>query len=184
MISSYNVQGLHKNVLKILGKLFEYFCRSDLCTFQEMHFTSKRDAASFTQIFYKQFNVYMSFNSVEKFGGVAICFNMKSLFKPNRMIFELPGRALGIQCSFERKLILVIAIYLPANNEQRPQFIDQLFEVISENVVYSDEIILTGDFNFVEDQILGRSGAVNYTEIGMKEFSRIKKYLHELIRFL
>jgi len=177
MVSSYNVQGLHKNIMKI-GKLYEYYKNFDLCTFQEMHFSNKRDAAYFTQVFSKQFRIYSSFNSEEIHGGIAICFNLKSFFAPKRKIFEIPGRALGIQCSFESKLILIIAVYVPAKNEQRPTFIDHLFEVISGNFVYSDEVILLGDFNFVEDQNLDRSDKVTYVEAGFKEFSRIKNYMN------
>jgi len=149
-----------------------------LCTFQEMHFRNKPDAAFFTQTFSKQFKIYMSLNLNETFGGVAICFNFKSVLLPLRKIFDIPGRALGILCSFAMKKILVITVYIPANNEQRPRFIDHLFEEISENSVYSDEIILLGDFNFVEDQYLDRSEEVRYNEVGPKEFLRIKNYLN------
>jgi len=45
--------------------------------------------------------------------------------------------------------------------------------------VYSDEVILLGDFNFVEDQNLDSSDKVTYNvEAGFKESSRIKNYMN------
>jgi exonuclease III len=154
-ISTYNVQGLRKNILKT-SKLFEYFKTVDVCSFQETHFLNNQDASFFTQTFSKQFKIYMSNNTNgETFAGICLCINVASILRVERKLFEIPGRALGVLCNVEDKKFICIALYVPSNATQRIPFFDKLYETYCENFRYFDEAILMGDFNFVEDQKFG-----------------------------
>jgi len=177
-VGTYNVAGIRKNYTKI-HFLYEAFKSIDIFALQETHFRDDADASLFTQIFSAQFKLYISNCHNETHAGIVLGINHHSRLQPARKIFEIDGRAIGVLFTIESKKFYVICVYVPASQQNRGFFFEELFQNVSEHFCYFDECILLGDFNFTENPSLDRStNSIYEREIGSQSFLRIKNHLN------
>lgn len=171
-----NVGGLFNRNDKVID-LFEQLKNLDVICLQETHFLTVQDSNFFKNVFSTNFHVFSS-NSDERYAGIAIGFNRKSLFSKFKILVLIPGRAAAIVSNFDSKTFIFVNVYVPANRLARPVFFGKLLKEIETKInFFFDEIILMGDFNFVEQKSVDRMTKSTTREQGTREFEQIKTKL-------
>lgn len=169
-IVSYNCQGLQspekrRDVFDYLkSKNYNIYC------LQDTHFTEK-DEISIKNLWGGEC-VFNSYRSNQR--GVAILFNNNFEHKILNNIKDQNGNLLAINLIIEGKNVTLINIYSP--NNDCPTFFSKVSDVI-ENFD-NQSIIITGDYNLVQNQDLDTYNYCNVNNPKAKEkILEIKKKL-------
>lgn len=145
-IVSYNCQGLNSKEKR--RDVFNYL-KSKGCNIyclQDTHFLESDE--TFIRNQWGGECVFNSYSSNQR--GVAILFNNNFEYKILKTKKDNAGNLLGVEIQLEDKKITLITLYGP--NNDTPTFYDNVTELI-ENFD-NQQVIITGDFNLVQDQEL------------------------------
>lgn len=174
-ISTFNVGGLKKRPSKILD-LFEKVKTFDICIFQETHFYSVSDLLFFNQIFEAKYKIFHSLAKSHS-SGICILFSNWITVDLSMQIFEIPGRCLAFKFPIHNEYFILCGVYTPAQKNGRDRFFTELLEKLRGVTDFSN-IILSGDFNFVENPSIDRypeSNRRQFIEPGFRSFLEIKQ---------
>ena len=168
-IVSYNCRGL--NSLEKRRDVLDYL-KSKNCNIyclQDTHFTEK-DQQSVQNLWGGEC-VFNSFSSSQR--GVAILFNKNFEYKILEMKKDQDGNLLGLNIKLEENKITLITVYGP--NTDSPDFYNKVSEVIED--FKNESIIITGDYNLVQNQTLD---TYNYQNVNNP---KAKDKVHDLIEY-
>ena len=145
-ICSFNVRGINEN--KKRRDIFTYLRRRkyDICMLQESHCTKDQEKIWENEWGYKAY--FSSFKGNSR--GVVILFNNTFQYTLHSISTDKEGRFVFIDCTINGVKLSIANLYAP--NEDEPVF----FEIIQNKLekLDSNNIILGGDFNVVQDYLL------------------------------
>ena len=91
---------------------------------------------------------------IPKFSGVVIVIKQNLNIETHTISKDEEGRVISLTFTFENQNFQIINIYGPTKNSEKHTFYKQLHNYITQ----TENIILGGDFNMVEDLLLDRQG--------------------------
>ena len=119
---------------------------------------------------------FWSFGSAHS-RGVGILIRKNVNIKILSFYHDSEGRFISINFSFQDQFFKVANVYLPNESASRKVFINNL----SNQLVGKFQVILGGDFNFVEDLVFDKAGGNPQTgDIGAEDFKILKRHLRNL----
>jgi exodeoxyribonuclease III len=147
-IVSFNVEGLRD--VKKRSDIFEHFKESiyDIICLQETHITPELHIQIQNEWGYiSHWNPGTNWSA-----GVAILINNKQDIAFIQTKTDNSGRIISLEIKFNDNIYQIINIYSPTTSQNRPKFYTTLKNFLQPN----KNIILTGDFNMVENEDLDR----------------------------
>ena len=100
-------------------------------------------------------------------------------FKVKNVIADSDGRYVILKCYINDEIVSLINVYCPNAEEEQVMFIDKLDNVITQHSIsVLDDIILGGDWNFIRNANLDKSGG-NYT-VKEKSISKLNDLMTKL----
>ncbi len=175
-VATFNVGGIKRNTYKMQSVLTDVK-HTDIVVLQETHYNTALEATIFDNMFSATFHIFHSIQNSGK-GSLCLLINRNHLGSKHRPVFEIPGRALGIEYKIRQHTILVIGVYMPANPEQRPAMIKALTEITQGRRTHPNITLCLGDFNCVEENRLDRNSIRTYTEVGSDLLQRLNILLN------
>ena len=177
-ISSINVKGYRQKFKRdiIWSRLVQL--NFDIVFMQETHVTNLGEAKKFSKDF--DGKCYWSFGSTRA-RGVGIMLSSTLDYKYINNTYDFEGRVACVDIDIGASKLRLINVYCPNNEVDRKEFLSNLQAYL----VTSREIILGGDFNFVENPQLDKMGGnLERGTIGHKEIELLKKdfYLVDAFR--
>ena len=188
-LCSININGLRQGFKqKIVFTRLNSF-GFDIVFLQETHVHCMGEASKFSKLWEGKY--FWSFGTTRSC-GVAILLNKQLCFKVISENWDTDGRLLCLDINMADCKFRLINVYMPNNDVTRKDFINDLEGYL----ITPREIILGGDFNFVEDISLdkmggnldrGNSGAVNMgllksdfylVDAFRRKFPKRKEYSH------
>ena len=160
-IVSYNCQGL--NSIEKRRDVLDYLRAKDCSMYclQDTHFSEKDE--QFVKNQWGGECVFSSFSSNQR--GVAILFNNNFEYKILQSKKDQNGNLLGLNIKIEDNNITLITLYGP--NSDSPDFCDKVSEIIEE--FDNHTVIVTGDYNLVQNQDLDTFNYLNINNPKAKE---------------
>ena len=150
-ISSLNINGLRKKFKQDI--IFTRFNNLgfDIVFLQETHVINMTEAMKFSKLW--EGKTFWSFGTT-KSCGVGILLNKNFCFKLISEARDTDGRLLCLDIDLADSKCRLINVYMPNKPANRRDFINDLEGYL----ITPREIILGGDFNFVEDIALDKMG--------------------------
>ena len=110
---------------------------------------------------------------IPKFSGVAIVIKQNLNIETHTISKDEEGRVISLTFTFENQNFQIINIYGPTKNSEKHTFYKQLHKYITQ----TENIILGGDFNMVEDLLLDRQGGNPNTThtLGLNSLTKTKQ---------
>ena len=158
-------QGYKQRAILEYMKLFNI----DIVFLQETHVTCLREAHSYTK--HWSGRNWWSFGENRSRGvGILIAKDLDYTFVRSQHDWE--GRLISVDLNMGTSQYRLINVYAPNNPGERKIFIDNLQNYL----VASRQIILGGDFNFVENGVLDRwGGRENAGTVGATQMENLRK---------
>lgn len=123
----------------------------DICLIQESHITSIQDVKTFVQ----SWGGYAFFSFGSKYSrGVGILIRKKIVCSVVKKHYDFAGRILVADIIADGESFRILSVYAPNGERERKDFISNLDRYLTGNT----NIILGGDFNFVENISLDKKG--------------------------
>ena len=164
-ISSLNINGLRKKFKQDI--IFTRFNNLgfDIVFLQETHVINMTEAMKFSKLW--EGKTFWSFGTT-KSCGVGILLNKNFCFKLISEARDTDGRLLCLDIDLADSKYRLINVYMPNKPANRRDFINDLEGYL----ITPREIILGGDFNFVEDIALDKMGGdLNQGNFGAQNMS-------------
>ena len=110
---------------------------------------------------------------IPKFSGVVIVIKQNLNIETHTISKDEEGRVISLTFTFENQNFQIINIYGPTKNSEKHTFYKQLHNYITQ----TENIILGGDFNMVEDLLLDRQGGNPNTThtLGLNSLTKTKQ---------
>ena len=168
-IASYNVRGFRNREKRLKVSKLMSLENVDVLFLQETHCVNIKEGKLWEQDFKaKAFWSFGEKNSV----GVGILVNELLHYSVSNINFDFAGRYLVLDLEINSVDFRFINVYLPNIVSQRKSFLN----IISPFLVTKRKVILGGDFNFVENSDLDKSGGNSSLGcFGCKEMEILKK---------
>ena len=149
LVSTLNCQGLNKLDKLLLIKDILKKHHIDICFLQETHIDCEKQRSNLS-LYLKEYFVFCEVTE-NKTKGVAIIVK-KSLNCKFENIHHYNDRCMSLDIKLNSRIFNLINIYVPNTPEEQIKFIEELTPILSKK----KNVILGGDFNFVEDNSLDR----------------------------
>ena len=164
-ICSLNVRGIQD--MQKRRKLFLWLRnkKCDIYFIQETHSTNKNEKLWKNEWGGNLYLTYASSNST----GCGLMFGRGLSFDLIKIQRDINGRFLIVQIKIDTEIFTLVNIYGP--NRDNPDFFSNIFETLDN--FETDNIILGGDFNFIQDLNIDKYGGLRNTFIHSRERVRL-----------
>lgn len=180
-LSSLNIGGLSRtkidHLVMLAGGHPQVIC------LQETHSSSPSAVADLSQEL-ANFRLFHSQNKEEKYAAVSILINRSWTVEDVKLAWKIEGRAIAMQIKVQNRLFLLVNTYAPAKPAERVEFLEKLSEKLSNQQTIYDNIMIIGDFNFIENAVLDRisthntAAAISKARRGHTAMEQIKTNMH------
>ncbi|MGI9273906.1 MAG: endonuclease/exonuclease/phosphatase family protein, partial [Endozoicomonas sp.] len=157
-LSSLNIGGLSRtkidHLVMLAGGHPQVIC------LQETHSSSPSAVADLSQEL-ANFRLFHSQDKAEKYAAVSILINRSWIVDDVKLAWKIEGRAIAMRIKVQNRLFLLVNTYAPAKPAKRVEFLEKLSEKLSNQQTIYDNIMIIGDFNFIEHAVLDRISTHN-----------------------
>ena len=151
-IASLNINGFLSGDRQNLCAEFMRLNNYDVLFLQETHFTDTKQVREIEKLF--EAKIYFSFGQSNSC-GVGIIIRDKSDIEYISHRFDTQGRIVSVDVCLGEKEFRLISLYAPNNSRERRTFLEK---EVKSFLGGKRDIIMGGDFNFVEDVVLDKAG--------------------------
>ena len=125
---------------------------------QETHMCDA-ETFKFIEKTFLTYNFYYSCLTEKNSRGVAICMKKSEKFNDTKHFFDSDNRVYGLEISVNNQIYNLINIYSPNSCVEQNIFINSLYNILHKKT----NIILGGDFNFMEERESENSNVKNWS---------------------
>ena len=163
IMNSFKIATINVNGFNSLEKIYYTYDISklhslDIILLQETHVNEKKTLFQIEDIFH-DFTTFLPLTK-KKEKGVGILISNSINFSDYKIEIPNEDRIIILTLFFKNISFEIVNIYTPNDHKEQIKFVNSLYDIL----FFRKNIILGGDFNFVEDNVKERNSSKNVKE--------------------